>query len=36
MTSINDSVSCQNLGVGNIAKSMTSEGNCALLPVNVD
>ena len=36
MTSTNKTVSCQNLGAGNIARSMTSEGNSALLPANVD
>ena len=36
MTSNNETVSPQNLWVGNIAKSMTSEGNNALLPANVD
>ena len=36
MTSNNKTVSCQNLRVGNIAKSMTSEGNSALIPTNVD
>ena len=35
-TSNNETVSCQNLGVGNIAKSMKSEGNSTLLPANVD
>ena len=32
----NETVSRQNLWVGDIAKSMTSEGNSALLPANVD
>ena len=32
MTSNNETVSRQNLWAGNIAKSMTSEGNKALLP----
>ena len=36
VTSNKDTVSHQNLGVGNTAKSMTSEGNSALLPTNVD
>ena len=36
MKSNNETVSCQNLGVGNIAKSMKSEGNSTLLPANVD
>ena len=36
MTSNNKTVSCQNLWAGNIAKSMTSEGNSALLPANVN
>ena len=36
MTSKNETVSRQNLWVGNIAKSMTSEGNSVLLPANVD
>ena len=36
MKSNNESVSCQNLGVSNIAKSMKSEGNSTLLPANVD
>ena len=36
MISNNETVSCQNLWAGNIAKSMTSEGNSALLPANVD
>ena len=36
MTSNIEDVSRQNLWAGNIAKSMTSEGNSALLPVNVD
>ena len=36
MTSINQTVSRQNLIAGKIAKSMTSEGNSALLPANVD
>ena len=36
MTSNNEIVSPQNLWAGNIAKSMTSEGNSALLPANVD
>ena len=36
MTSNNEDVSRQNLWAGNIAKSMTSEGNSALEPVNVD
>ena len=36
MTANNETVSCQNLWAGNIAKSMTSVGNSALLPANVD
>ena len=32
MTSNNETVSCQNLWAGNIAKSKTSKGNSALLP----
>ena len=36
MTSNNETVSHQNLWAGNIAKSMMSEGNSALLPTNVD
>ena len=36
MTPNNETVSRQNFRVVNIAKSMTSEGNSALLPVNVD
>ena len=36
MKSNNETVSRQNLRAGNIAKSMTSEGNSALLPANVD
>ena len=36
MTSNNETVSRQNLWAGNIAKSMTSEGNSALLPARVD
>ena len=36
MTSNNKTVSRRNLWAGNIAKSMTSEGNSALLPANVD
>ena len=36
MKSNNETVSCQNLGVGNIAKSMKSVGNSTLLPANVD
>ena len=32
----NETVSRQNLWAGDIAKSMTSEGNSALLPANVD
>ena len=36
MKSNNETVSCQNLQAGNIAKSMTSEGNSALLLRNVD
>ena len=36
MTSNNETFSRQNLRAGNIAKSMTSEGNSALLPTNVD
>ena len=36
MTSNNEAVSCQNLWAGNNAKSMMSEGNSAMLPVNVD
>ena len=35
MTSNNETVSCQNLWAGNIAKSITSEGSSALLPANV-
>ena len=31
----NETVSRQNLCAGNIAKSMTSEGNSVLLPTNV-
>ena len=31
----NETVSRQNLWAGNIAKSMTSEGNSVLLPTNV-
>ena len=34
MTSNNETVSRQKLWAGNIAKSMTSEGNSALLPAN--
>ena len=36
MTSYDETVSHKNLSAGNIAKSMTSEGNSALLPANVD
>ena len=36
MTSNNETDSRQNLLAGNIAKSMTSEDNSALLPANVD
>ena len=36
MTSNNETISRQNLWVGNIAISLTSVGNTALLPVNVD
>ena len=36
MTSNNVTVSRQNLRAGNTAKSMTSEGDSALLPTNVD
>ena len=36
MTSNSETVSRQNLQAGNIAKSITSEGNSALLPANVD
>ena len=36
MTSNNETASLQNLWAGNIAKSMMSEGNSALLPTNVD
>ena len=36
MTSNNETVSRQNRWTGNTAKSMTSEGNIALLPGNVD
>ena len=36
MTSNNETISHQNLGAGNIAKSVMSEGNSALLPTNVD
>ena len=32
----NETVSRQNLWAGNIAKSMTSEGDSTLLPANVD
>ena len=35
-TSNNKTVSCQHLWAGNIAKSMTSQGNSALLPANVN
>ena len=35
MTSKNETVSRQNLLAGNVAKSMMSEGNCALLPASV-
>ena len=30
------SIPTKNIGAGNIVKSMTSEGNSALLPANVD
>ena len=36
ITSNNETVSCQNMCASNMAKSMTSEGNSALLPANVD
>ena len=36
MTSHNETVSCPDLSAGNIAKSMMSEGNSTLLPMNVD
>ena len=36
MTSDDETVSRQNLSAGNIAKSMTSESDGALLPANVD
>ena len=36
MTSNNETVSRRNIWAGNIAKSMTSECNSALLPANVD
>ena len=36
MTSNNETVSRQNLCAGHIARSMTSGGNSALLPANVD
>ena len=36
VTSNNETVSCPDLSAGNIAKSMTSEGNSTLLPMNVD
>ena len=36
MTSNNENVSRRNLRAVNSAKSMTSEGNIALLPANVD
>ena len=36
MTSNDETVSRQNLSAGNIAKCMTSEGNGALLPANVE
>ena len=36
MTSNNETVSCQILWAGNIAKSMTSEGSNVLLPANAD
>ena len=36
MTSNNKTVSRQNLSAGNVAKSMMSEGNSALLPEDVD
>ena len=36
MISNNETVSGKNLWAGNIAKSMTPEGNSTLLPVNVD
>ena len=35
MTSNNETVFSQNIWAGNIAKSMTSGGNSALLPANV-
>ena len=36
ITSNNETVSRQNLCAGHIARSVTSEGNSALLPANVD
>lgn len=36
MTSSNNNVSHQKSLIGNIAKSVTSEGNSAMLPANVD
>ena len=36
MTSNNETASLRNLWAGNIAKSMMSEDNSALLPTNVD
>ena len=36
MTCNNDTVSHQNLEVGNIARSMTTAGNSTLLSTNVD
>ena len=36
MTSNNETASWQNAWVGNIAKSMMSEGNSTLRPMNVD
>ena len=36
MTSNNEIVSRRNLWAGNSAKSLTSEGNGALLPANID
>ena len=36
MMSNNETISCPDLSAGNIAKSMTLEGNITLLPTNVD
>ena len=36
MTSHNETVSLQNLRAGSSVKSMTSQGNSAVLPANVD